>query len=328
MPFLHRTRLFINDLLSPFGFAINRVGKQPWKWFRPRQRAEKEAHEKIRELEAALTIQIGRYSIQIPSQSPATLWYSGQASELGRLTSLVKKKFSFLAVVDIGANVGDTACIIKTAEEVPILCIEGDEYIFGFLQRNIAQFQDVTARKLFLGETTREIRASFEKSGWNLTLKPDETSSQAVNLTRFDDFIFSEPAWQTFKLVKIDAEGFDCSIIRGATNFLRELQPVIHFEYIRPAMDAIGEPGIDTLLLLSDLGYSHLAVHDPKGRFFCSTTLSENNFIKDLHDYADGVHGGISHYDFTAFHESDSDLAAEFLEIERRERNNKPSYPG
>ena len=91
-------------------------------------------------------------------------------------------------------------------------------------------------------------------------------------------------------------------------------------------MDAIGEPGIDTLFLLSDLGYSHLAVHDPKGRFFCSTTLSESDFIKDLHDYADGVHGGISHYDFTAFHESDSDLAAGFLEIERRERNNKASY--
>ena len=76
-----------------------------------------------------------------------------------------------------------------------------------------------------------------------------------------------------------------------------------------------------------DLGYSHLAVHDPRGRFFCSTTLSENNFIKDLHDYAEGAHGRISFYDITAFHESDSDLAAEFLEIERRERNDKPSYP-
>ena len=237
---------------------------------------------------------------------------------------LVKKKFSFLAVVDIGANVGDTACIIKTAEEVPILCIEGDEYIFGFLQKNIAQFQNVTARKLFLGETTKKIRASFEKSGWNLTLKPNETSTQHVNLTRLDDFIFSEPGWQTFKLVKIDAEGFDCSIVRGATNFLREVHPVIHFEYNRENMDAIGEPGIDTLLLLSDLGYSQLAVHDPSGRFFCSTTLSEKNFIKDLHDYADSVHGGISHYDITAFHRSDNDLAAEFHEIERQERRKKP----
>jgi hypothetical protein len=128
--------------------------------------------------------------------------------------------------------------------------------------------------------------------------------------------------------VKIDAEGFDCSIIRGATNFLREVQPVIHFEYNRENMDAIGELGIDTLLLLSDLGYSHVAVHDPWGRLLCSTALSEQNFIKDLYDYSDGALGRIPFYDITAFHESDSDLAAEFLEIERRERNNKPSYAG
>jgi len=316
MAFLHRTRLFVNDLLSPFGFAINRVEKQPWKCFRTTQ--------------AVVNIQVGLYSIQVPSESQFSVLHGHPPRPLGplaSLTSLIKKKFSFLAVVDIGANVGDTACIIKTAEEVPILCIEGDEYVFCFLQKNIAQFQNVTARKLFLGETTREIRASFEKSGWNLTLKPDETSSQAVNLTRLDDFIFSEPGWQTFKLVKIDAEGFDCSIIRGATNFLRDVHPVIHFEYNRENMDAIGEPGIDTLLLLSGLGYSHVTIHDPWGRFFCSTTLSEQNFIKDLHDYADSVHGKIPYYDITAFHESDSDLAAEFLEIERRERNNKPSYP-
>ena len=123
--------------------------------------------------------------------------------------------------------------------------------------------QSVTARKLFLGETTTEIRASFEKSGWNLSLKPDETSARAVNVTSFDDFIVSEPEWQTSKLVKIDAEGMDCSIIRAATNFLRDVHPVIHFEYNRENMQAIGEPGIDTLLLLSGLGYSHVTVHDP-----------------------------------------------------------------
>jgi hypothetical protein len=82
--------------------------------------------------------------------------------------------------------------------------------------------------------------------------------------------------------------------------------------------------GIETLLLLFDLGYWQLAVHDPSGRFFYSTTLSEKNFIKDLHDYADSVHSGISHYDITAFHGSDSDLAAEFQEIERDERRKKP----
>src|SRR5262249_9566047 len=294
MPFLHRTRLFVNHLLSPFGFAINRVEKHPSKPSR-----------------TPLSVQVGHYSIQIPTETPERYAHDRpqQSFLLGRLTSLVKKKFSSLTVVDIGANVEDTACIIKTAEEVPILCIEGDEYLFGFLQKNIAQFQNVTARKHFLGETTKEISASFEKSGWNPTLKPDESSSRVVNLTSLDDFIFSEQEWQTFKLVKIDTEGFDFSIIRGATNFLRKVHPVIHFEYNPENMDSIGEPAFDTLMLLSGLGYSHLAVHDHCGRFFCSTTPSEKNFIKELHDYADGVHPTIYYYDFTAFHASDSDLA-------------------
>jgi FkbM family methyltransferase len=295
-------------LLSPFGLVINRVEKQPWKWFR-----------------TAVTIQVGCYSIQVPSQSPLPVVYAHVRAlgRLGRLTSLVKRKFDSLAVVDIGANVGDTTCIIKTAEEVPVLCVEGDEYIFNFLKKNIVQFQNVTARKLFLGEETKEIRASFDKSGWNLTIKPNEASAQAVNLTRLDDFIFNELRWQTFKLVKIDAEGFDCSIIRGATNFLREVHPVIHFEYNRENMDVIGETGIQTLLLLSALGYSQLTFHDPWGRFFCSATLWEKSLIEHLHDYADGVNYGIPYYDITAFHESDSDLAAKFCEIERRERRKK-----
>lgn len=310
MPFLHRTRLFVNELLLPFGLAINRIEKQPTKWFR-----------------TALTIPVGRYSIRIPSQSTLSRLYGRDPEPLGplgRLTSLVKKKFSSLAVVDIGANIGDSACIIKTAEDVPILCIEGDEYIFAFLEENIAQFQNATARKLFLGEASKEIRATSEKSGWNLTLSPNESATQTVKLTSFDDFIFGESGWETFKLLKIDAEGFDCSIIRGAINFLREIHPVIHFEYNRENMDLIGEPGIDTLLLLSDLGYSDLALHDPWGRFFCSTTLSETNFIKDLHGYADSVHGRIPYYDITAFHDSDSDLAEKFRELERQERNGKP----
>jgi FkbM family methyltransferase len=309
MVFLHRAQLFVNRLLSPFGFAINRVEKHPSK-----------------PSPTALTIQVGRYSIQIPTESRLSGRYAydrpQQPLELGRLTSVVKKKFSSLAVIDVGANVGDSACIIKTSEEVPILCIEGDEYIFGFLQKNLAQFQNVTARKLFLGETTKEIRASFEKSDWNPTLKPDESSSRVVNLTSLDDFIFREPGWQAFRLVKIDTEGFDCSIIRGATNFLRTVHPVIHFEYNRENMDPIGEPGIPTLMLLSDLGYSQLAVHDHYGRFFCSTRLSEKNFIKELHDYV-GPDCVVHHCDITAFHASDSDLAAEFCEIERRERRKK-----
>ncbi len=74
--------------------------------------------------------------------------------------------------MDIGANVGDTACIIKSAEDIPLVCIEGEEFTFGFLKKNIAQFNNTTAHQLFLGEKSGVASVAFENTGWNLTLKP------------------------------------------------------------------------------------------------------------------------------------------------------------
>jgi|ERR1017187_766883 hypothetical protein len=137
MPFLHRVRNVVNELLSPVGVAISRTEKTPWKW-----------------LSSATTARIGQYAIEVPTRNPVA-WQYGYApeliSQLGRQTSLVSSKYPNLAAIDIGANVGDTACIIKSAADIPLLCIEGDEFTFAYLQRNVAQFRNTTAHQLFLG---------------------------------------------------------------------------------------------------------------------------------------------------------------------------------
>ena len=119
--------------------------------------------------------------------------------------------------------------------------------------------------------------------------------------------IFSptRPGAANYKLVKIDTEGFDCPIIRGGAKFIRQTRPVIAFEYNRDNMEAIGEKGLDTLSLLSGLGYSQVAFHDCDGRFFATAPMSDTAFIRDLHDYADGKHGAIYYFDLTVFHRDD-----------------------
>jgi hypothetical protein len=135
-----------------------------------------------------------------------------------------------------------------------------------------------------------------------------------------DDFLAARPKAPAFKLVKIDAEGFDCAIIRGAQNFLRQTRPVLTFEYNRDNMEAIGDKGLDTLALLAGLGYSQVAFHDCSGRFFATTTLADATFLQDLHDYADGKHGAIYYFDLTVFHREDDDIARRFVEAERARR--------
>jgi hypothetical protein len=128
--------MLVNKILSPLGWAFVRVERAPW------------FHRKV------MTAHLGRYSIQVPGINPISTHYARQPDymgQLGRLVSLLKVKYPDLAAIDIGANVGDTACIIKSAADIPLWCIEGDDRIFGLLEQNLRQFQHTSAHQLFLG---------------------------------------------------------------------------------------------------------------------------------------------------------------------------------
>lgn len=308
----NRLRLFTNKLLAPAGFAVERVKKSnPWS----------------RGMRAT---RIGRFSIQIPGTNPLSsvyVDYPDTMAELGILVGLLKKKYPNLSVIDIGANVGDTACIIKTAADVPLLCIEGDDYTFELLQQNLSQFQNISAQKLFLGEQTGNMNAAIEKGGWNTTLKPGQsTGAQTVRIVSLDDFLVGHPV-ANCKLLKVDTEGFDCSIIRGAKKFLQQARPVITFEFNRDNMQAIGENGLGTLALLRDLGYRPIAFHDCYGRFFTGAASLDEALVRDVLDYTDGRRTALYYFDLTVFHHDDTDIALEFIKTERARRPNALASP-
>jgi FkbM family methyltransferase len=291
-------------LIKPIGLALQRVPKGNWKCGN-----------------SIIIAKVGNFLIEVPNLNPISNHYSlhpNYSSQIGRLVSLLKKKYPDLAALDIGANVGDTVCIIKSAEDIYTLSIEGDESTFRFLEKNLAQFSNASAHKMFLGEKTGAIAASFDKSGWNTTIKPEHAGKgTAINIVSLDDFLQNIPDTGNFKLLKVDTEGFDCSILRGAKQFIANTSPVIAFEYNRGNMDLINETGIDTLWMLEDFGYSEIIFHDFAGKLICATHLSEHSLIKDLHDYADGVRSPICYYDITVFHSNDRDLAVAFAEKER-----------
>jgi FkbM family methyltransferase len=301
----HRCKNAVNWLISPLGFAVQRVPKR--QWHLPN---------------SIIPVKVGNFSIEVPGINPVYSYYEsnpGLFGQLGLLTTLVRKKYPQLAVVDIGANVGDTACLIKTAEDVPVLCIEGDDTSFAFLQKNLVQFRNAIAHKLFLAEKSDIISASLDCAGWNTTIVPGTTgASRPVQVKRFDEFIISQPDWQNYKLLKIDTEGFDCPIIRGAVQFIRQVQPVMLVEYNRKGMKLINEPGIDTLFQLADLGYSRIVFHDSSGQFIGSCTLADRETVLDWHHYADKEASDFRYLDLTLFHECDTDIALEFLQAERK----------
>ena len=112
-------------------------------------------------------VQVGRFQIGMPGNNRqiSTYKYRPDANNLlGILSACVTQKYPNQWVVDIGANVGDTIAIIKTAINNPIIGIEGDPVSFKFLSDNTRQFNNVTILKEFLGEKKQTLRVEMEKT--------------------------------------------------------------------------------------------------------------------------------------------------------------------
>lgn len=253
---------------------------------------------------------------------PGTLTWDGMHNdELRRIVALALGKYPELGVIDVGANVGDTAAIAKLGGDVPVICIEGDPRIFPVLEENLRQFRNVTAIHALLGERAEDVPVALEKQGWNMTLVPRDPSGAGettmVSLTTLDECTLGRSDVDRYHVLKVDAEGFDCRILRGGMRYLARVKPVIMMEYNRENMDPIGEPGLPTLFALREIGYRDVIVYDERSRMLVATTLAEEALLGDLHAYAPGQGSNIHFYDLCLFHSTDADLATEFTRAER-----------
>ncbi len=189
-------------------------------------------------------------------------------------------------VVDIGANVGDTAAIIRSACQAPILCIEGDDHYAQILRRNVRVLDEPQpeVEQAFLGGTGR---ARIERSYGTARLVAGE---EKVTTRTLAEILARHPLFGTPTLVKIDTDGMDVAIILSELDLLGRLQPVLFFEY-DPYL------GADPVVFerLREIGYKRAHVYENTGEFRRTIELPG-----DVHDEYNG-HGGVRYADICAF---------------------------
>jgi FkbM family methyltransferase len=163
-------------------------------------------------------------------------------------------------VLDIGANIG--AHTLHLAQLVGpngrVMAFEPTEYAFRKLSRNLelnrALAARVEAHHCFLGADDGATIPNAIYSSWPLAaetgLHPKHLgremrteSAQARSL----DSILSEHPDRRVQLVKLDVDGFECDVLRGATTMLREARPVFVME-LAPYVLEERETSLDELL--------------------------------------------------------------------------------
>lgn len=232
---------------------------------------------------------------------------------LTQIASVLHDKYPMLKAIDIGANIGDTAALIRDAGQIPVLCIEGDTILLPVLTENVAKLgSEIVIEPSFVGPEDKVISLnSTDDLGRNACLVDALDPSGSVSLRSLGAILADHPEFCTSKLLKTDTEGFDFDIIRQSMDFIRQSKPAIFFEYdphLRP--DEV-HGGLDTIHMLIDAGYSTFIYYDNFGNYLLNCNSCNSEVFSDLDCYlaSNRRHGiAVYYFDICALHGEDADL--------------------
>lgn len=258
--------------------------------------------------DSMITYKIGEHSLMLPFSHNLPLYikyHPHYSSNIGRISRLVKEKYSNLTIIDIGANVGDSIFIIKAETDCPILGIEADGLFFDLCVKNCASFPNVYIEKAYVGNKTENVKLKLQEDNGTAHLCKDMHGD--ILIKTLADILEKNPDFSKSKLIKIDTDGFDCIVLRGSIDFLATEKPIIFFEYDPFFLSKQNDDGLSIFGLLNSIGYKKAMIYDNFGEYMLSIDLSNLDLIEDIHNYFSGRNGKF-YCDICVFHFEDIDL--------------------
>jgi FkbM family methyltransferase len=200
-----------------------------------------------------------------------------------------------LVVVDVGANIGDSAAALLASPDTRVLAIEGEERFFRLLTANVTANRTPWGDRLtpvhcLLGERAETVAATIDVRRGTGRLRP---SKKVIALRTLADVVDEHPAFRDAGLVKIDTDGFDIAILRGARPWLSAARPVLFFEYDPHFWRPITPDGARVFRELADVGYGHLLAYDNFGWLLWSGTVHDQRRLEELDAWLSGRNSSV-----------------------------------
>ena len=284
------------------------------------------------------TYKIGRYFIRLPPRHLLDVYqesFKNYDKKLPVLAALLEGKYkSSMTIIDIGANIGDSAIALRNACNSPIICAEGNPEFLPILKSNLAAIPGifrVIEKFIGPGHSSQVVKVITENgtahvdraATHEIEKQPKNDHLAVTGMISYKEIIEANVDLPLVRLVKIDTDGFDFQIILGAINQLASSMPVLFFEF-DPSFspkDAAQEALVAANALIS-AGYVHFVTYDNFGNYMLSFSDKPIERFKDLFAFLEQSRnsgGGTSYLDICGFSEHDCDVFFELVESERSE---------
>ncbi len=247
-------------------------------------------------------------------------------SVLTRLARQLAAAYETGTLLDVGANVGDSAARLRAGCDFPILCVEGDPYYSSFLRSNAERIGGrVVIEEIYVGGEDEIIQARGVRVRGTSRLEASGGSSQQIVSLRA--LLRNHRDLPPLRLVKSDTDGFDWAIMEGGLPIWQELHPVLLFE-CDPVFYPDGWDPRPLLRRLSGAGFRTLLAYENDGQFLTALDTRDERAIEALYAFL-VARRGRSYLDVCIFHEADAAIAeafrsAEVLRILQRRTNVSP----
>ncbi len=181
-------------------------------------------------------------------------------------------------VVEVGANVG--ASLVPLAAEFPRLafhCLEPVPEFFALLEANARSYAapNLTLYNRALGPRDGEeieIRIGYGTAGLSsLVTHHADMGLLRVASETLDRFVGE----RRMALLKLDVDGHELGVLRGAGSVLRRDHPKIFMEYSLAYLHDVGARPDELRDLLAPIGYDRISLFDPYGRRLGTTASFE-----------------------------------------------------
>lgn len=205
-----------------------------------------------------------------------------------------------LLVLDVGANVGDTALQILSEVDARVLCVEGDPYWLTWLERNVAADSRVVIEASLVSVDGGAELSPVRQGGTTRFEAAGAAGSARVRTP--EEVRDRHPEFAGVRLVKCDTDGFDVPLVPALAQAWGTT-PVLFFEYDHRLTRLAGHDPMSVWTALADLGYTEAGVWDNHGRPLGRVPLAAMAGRSALQDRP---HRGWDYWDVAVVHADDS----------------------
>lgn len=201
---------------------------------------------------------------------------------LRRITDFIRSSEGHLCGIDAGANIGDTILACAHDPKDKFLGLEPNPKFLKYLEANTRRHPNICIRQVVCASEDRVGGYHISTHRGTARFVSDAAAITEMKTVRLDTLLKELPEFKDCNFLRVDTDGHDFEVLRGARELIKSAMPEILFECDVFDNSKYVEDTLEALRFFAGAGYVDALVYDNLGYLFCHLKLSDVSQVPQM----------------------------------------------